>query len=343
MQPKRQKAPAVPRVAQISNVARLGGLPITALFCAAFLLGQIVPGAPVRIAFLKDDAILQDTISILREHGCGEVATGGFRKAVQQYHATQFEFDCRKFPAEKNGFYSFATMSRFVGALPHKLYETDHPYEFNCFDTVIRLGAPTLTSTAQPDDLLSGLLTPYQPTNGPFSILPVATARDAFTRCYPEWYRTMSSNAFDGSELNKRIGVTASLFRCYVLPLSTTEDKLATAVLATLRSGWRATGLQLPKRAELVLCHQVNYPQRWVATVHAGWLMPKKHGFAYIEKSGGKGPFVRLDIEDKADLTIWFEAMFQGAEKLGYTHHFTTFNDSGIETVSPPRAEENRW
>src|SRR5687768_5230404 len=166
MPPKLQKAAVLMKVLRNSDFARLGSL-LTGLICAAFLLTGALHGAPVRLAFLKDDAILQDTISILREHGCDEVATGGFRKAVQQYHATRFKFDLHEFPAEKNGFYPFGAMSRLVGALPHKLNETDHPYEFNCFDTVIRLGAPILRSTAQPDDLLSGLLTPFQPTNGP--------------------------------------------------------------------------------------------------------------------------------------------------------------------------------
>lgn len=326
----------------IKCTVRLNRLLIGCLLCA-LLLAQAAQGAQVRVAFIKDDAVLKDTIGLLREHGCNAEATVRFRELVQQYHDNPFELDLSDFPAQKDGFFSFGAMSRLVGALPHKLYETKHPYEFNCFDMVIRLGMPLLTSATQPDDLLSGLLAPYQPTNGAFTMVTVATVRDAFTRCYPEWYRVESSHAFDTSELDQRKALTASLFRGYVLPLSTTESELAKTVLDTLRTGQRTTNVQLPKTVEIVLVHEVNYPQRWFVTSHAGWLMKKKNGYAYVEKSGGTGPFVRLDVEAKSDLRIWFERMFQGAETLGYTHHFITFNVSSIETIDPPGEKENRW
>jgi len=101
------------------------------------------------------------------------------------------------------------------------------------------------------------------------------------------------------------------------------------ALLAT----WRRHDLKFPPRFEVVLCHEVNFPLRTCVTAHAGLLFPRKHGYTYIEKSGGSGPFVRLDFEDRADLLTWLAGMFRGAEKFGYTHHFATFNDTKIEML----------
>jgi len=85
------------------------------------------------------------------------------------------------------------------------------------------------------------------------------------------------------------------------------------------------------------LCHEVNFPKRWFVTVHAGLLFPRERGYTYIEKSGGSGPFVRLDFDDRAAMLTWLAGMFRGAEKLGYTHHFATFNDTKIERLEVSR------
>ena len=68
-------------------------------------------------------------------------------------------------------------------------------------------------------------------------------------------------------------------------------------------------------------------------TAHAGLLFPREHGFTYIEKAGGSGPFVRLDFDERGALLTWFSGMFRGAERLGYTHHFATFDNTRIQPI----------
>ena len=44
--------------------------------------------------------------------------------------------------------------------------------------------------------------------------------------------------------------------------------------------------------------------------------------------------WIRRDrLLDRAALLTWFGGMFRGGEKLGYTHHFATFNDTKIEMI----------
>jgi hypothetical protein len=103
--------------------------------------------------------------------------------------------------------------------------------------------------------------------------------------------------------------------------------------MEALRASWARQSMSFPERFEVVQCHEVNFPQRWFVTAHAGLLFPRERGYTYIEKAGGSGPFVRLDFADRAMLLTWFGGMFRGAERLGYTHHFATFNDKKIEMV----------
>jgi hypothetical protein len=75
--------------------------------------------------------------------------------------------------------------------------------------------------------------------------------------------------------------------------------------------------LSFPARFEVVLCHEVNLPQHWFVTAHAGLLFHDRHGYPHVEKCGSSGPFVRLDFSEKAALLIWLGGMFRGAERLG--------------------------
>jgi len=242
-------------------------------------------------------------------------------------------FDFSKFPILRDGFYAFESASSLVLALPHPLCETQHAYEFNCFDTVISLAGERLRPRVHADELAGPYLVPHTPTNGSFMMLPRATARDAFMLAYPSWYRGATEDALPKSMSDARISLTAALFRCYMLPQSTTEAGLASVVKQTLNAGWSRHGLSFPARFEVVLCHEVNLPGRWFVTAHAGLLFPRQRGYTYIEKGGGSGPFVRLDFDDRKVLLTWLGGMFRGAEKLGYTHHFATFNDTKIEML----------
>jgi hypothetical protein len=282
---------------------------------------------------LTDRAALQDTLRVLRSAGCTRAATSTFQQAAEHYAATTFDFDFSKFPKLHDGFFDFDSATALVAALPNPLCDTQHTYEFNCFDTVISLAGDTLRTSIGPDDVAGTYLVPYTPTNGSFTILPRATARDAFTLVYPAWYRDVTKDALPKALRNTRISLTAALFRCHMLPQSMTEERLDYGVMAALHAGWKRHDMKFPTRFEVVLCHEVSLPQRWFATVHAGLLFPRQRGYTYIEKDGGSGPFVRLDFDDRAALLTWFGGMFRGADRLGYTHPFATFNDTKIERV----------
>jgi len=302
------------------------------LITVILLLPLLSRAGTVRVSFLDDNTVLRNTLEILKSSGCTQEASVGFRRAVERYHADSFDFDFSKFPPCRDGFYSFESASRLAAALPRQLCEIQHAYELNCFDTAIGLAADRLRTAVQPDEIFGPILVSHTTTNGAFMILPAATARDAFALAYPAWYRELTEGVFPKSRSDARVALTAALFRCYVLPLATTEQRLREDLFETLRVSWRRHGIQFPRKFEVVLCHEVHFPERRFATSHAGLLFPREKGYTYIEKAGGRGPFVRLDIEGRADLLTWLAEMFR-SDKFGYTHHVATFNDTRIEML----------
>ena len=287
----------------------------------------------VRLSFLTSKEALQDTVRVLRSGGCSAEAVAIFERAVERYYSAAFSFDSEKFPKPTNGFYQFVSAAELVTALQKPLADTDHPYELNCFDTVIALAGDSLRTSVSPDDVGEPYLVPYTTPEGSFAILPKSTAREAFGLVYPPWYRNVTQQILPDSIYEQRACLTASLFCCYKLPETTSEGGLADTVLKTLKASWTKQRMTVPKRFELVLGHEVNLPQHWFVTAHAGLLFPHDRGYTYIEKSGGGGPFVRLDFEDRATLPIWLSGTFKGAGKFGYTHHFATFGDTIIREI----------
>ena len=300
---------------------------------AIVVLHLPLEAATLRASFLMDQAAWRNTLDVLRDDRCAPDAIRTFQRAVERYAATEFVFDFSKFPKPHGGFYSFESASALVKALPHPLCETRHPYEFNCFDAVIALAGDGLHTSLRPDDIADPFLVLHSLTNGSSTILPRATAKDAFDLAYPAWYRDMTDRVLPVARHDARIALTALLFRCHPLPQSTTEEGLSEGVMRTLRAAWKRHNLQFPTNCEVVLCHQAGFSQRTVITAHAGLLFPHQHGYVYIEKGGGGGPFVRLDVDDKAALLVWLSAIFWDAERQGYTHCFATFNDTRIEKL----------
>lgn len=287
----------------------------------------------VRLSFLGDDAALQDTLKLLADNGCTEQATLVFKQAVQRYFINEFDFDLSKFPKLQNGFYSFATPQKLVAALPDSLFATRHQFDFNCFDTVLVLADGQLRTSLHPDEISGPFLVTSMSTNGQVLISTTKTPWQAFAQGYESGYREYSERVIPKSMHDARICLTADLFRCHILPLSTTQETLKTNAITVLRAAWHRDGLRFSKRFELVLCHGVTLPQHTLCTSHAGLLFRRGSGYTYIEKDGGRGPFVRLDLEDRIDLLPWLAALFYRSSDT----YFVTFNDAEIEKFEPKK------
>jgi hypothetical protein len=298
------------------------------LALAAMMLGVQLQAGPVRIALLTDSYALQDTLDLLKENGCHAESVAAFRRVVERYNSTPGP-DFGKFPRARGGFHGFESPTQLVAALPHKLYETRHAYEFNCFDTLLLLTDGQFRTSKRAGEIQGTILSLRTLPQGT-QVVPTATVGSAFTNAYPDWYRQATRDAVPKRLAEFRPVLTTGLFRCLELPANTDERQLDKIVLKILQDGWKQMGLVFPTKVQVVLCNQVNVPKRILVSVHAGVLFSRQRGFTYLEKAGGSGPFVRLDLQAKEDLVPWLSAIFAGAERQGFTDHFVTFNDSSI-------------
>jgi hypothetical protein len=289
----------------------------------------------VRVSFFAEGSVLTETLEVLKEAGCTDEARQGFAKAVKRFSWEKVPFDYRRFPPATNGFYSFDYVQRLLVALPHKLSDLHHATELNCFDLAILLSAGQLHIDGSANLGCDSFHVVYESAPHHTSMKWVWSPGEAFDLLYSKAYQDVTAELFSPSLHKGRVLLNASLFQMYFLQ-TTNEAPLRESVLNMMRSNWKACGIRFPERFEVVLGHQVDLRKGYSMTDHAGVLFPRKQGFTYLEKAGIAGPFVRLDLEDKADLCIWFRDTFKGAPRSGWTHHFATFNDAEIQTVFVP-------
>ncbi len=185
----------------------------------------------------------------------------------------------------------------------------------------------------QPDELAGPFLV-QQFTPEKETIISADRPLTAFQANHPSWYEQALQRAIPERLMAHQICSNAVLFQAHNFASTVDEKNISKVVRGELQTEWRRNGVKFPERIQLVLCHAVALPWRFFVTDHAGVLIPVQSGFVYLEKAGGKGPFVRLDIEDKADLRKWLATPYSEMRRQGYTDHFVTFNKDEIEELN---------
>lgn len=284
---------------------------------------------PIHVSFLDNESVLDSTAKFLKHSGCNEDGVFSFVKAVKAYNSTPLQVDLSGFPHAVQGVFTFQSVTQLVGALHHKLRDTPHAFEINCYDTVFDLTEGQFKSALKPDDVFGLSLAPALVTNGQWSCFPTATARDAFMWSCPLWYLNASNPFIPKSSANSRMNVIAALYGYYVLPLSTRNTELPHAVLETLRANWERQRITFPTASEVVLCHGVDLTRHAALTLHAGLLFRRERGYTYVEKDSGSGPFVRLDFETERALLPWLASKVDRYDE-GPQEFFATFNNTRI-------------
>ena len=300
----------------------------------------MLEAAPVRFAILTDGPALTDTVRFLREAGCEGRALAGF-EALASDRAAHPGFRFSHLPPARNGFYDFVS----IRALSDALYTNGPPEspvcDFNCFDTVFLLAGARLRTTLKPDD--SGwpfLVWACCDTNrGPTAswIITAATPRAAFEAQYETGrdYGRVSTIEFPEDMRDSRICLTAALFGASVLPASALTNCSSEVVFPVLRSSWLHSGVTFPSNFEVLIVHLPD--GLMLRASHAGLLFPRGREFTYIEKTGGTGYFMRLDVSEKTDVFEWVRAMHSDTNKV----FFATLNEKIATLAGPPASPTN--
>lgn len=277
-----------------------------AVFFAVLMASRFLVAAPVRVSFLDTDAAREDTLQAFAQAGCDTNNLAALRRAIIQYNLAPLALDTSSFPPASDGFHEFASIGDFVAALgTNQLSYLDHPFELNCFDTALLLAESGMELSANMQDRNGPFLAVQVTTNFTEWLNPVASLDDVYTLSYPAWYGSFMENRFGLSFTEKHRSLVAALYQYQPLPLGTAMNTIATETQTALRRHWTRCGIRFPAHIALVMIHRASTDYHLVVTDHMGVLLKRDHGYLYLEKTGGKGPFLRLDVEDPADIAAY--------------------------------------
>lgn len=281
-----------------SHVLRLGFL-LAGLHCGF--------AAPVRVSFLDTDAVREDTLSAFEQAGCNTNNLAALRNAIQHYYRTPLAFDTSAFPPARDGFHEFPSIGDFVAALgTNQLSFLDHPFELNCFHAALLLAGPEMDLTAELETCGTTYIAVQVTSNFNEWAMPVTSLGDIDAIAHPAHYAAALKEICGVEFSRKHRTLQAALYQFQPLSLGLSSNTIAAETQATLRRHWQRCGIRFPGHLSLVMLHRARSDYPMVVTDHMGILLRQKDGWLYLEKTGGKGPFLRLDIQDPADLAAYF-------------------------------------
>ena len=299
------------------------------ILCFGFFAGVVAaPGSGLKISFFEDKTTIEGVVSHLRRLGVEEGALGKFQSAAEAYATIPLKIPASKLPGREGGFYYFKSEEDLAAAFPQPLDEVDREFQLNCFETAILITEGRVSATIEPDAITGPHLVPHSRTND-LIILPVATTQDAFTLLYPQWYREVASQQL-GPPTDRRINLNTLFFAAHVLPLAASEQNLEQVIQRVLKAHWRRGGVRFGPDLQVVLCHEINLAERRFTTGHCGVLFKDQGRKLYVEKAGGRGPFVLLAPESETGLLEWLQVKYKGRVSEGTSHVLVTFNDEKI-------------
>ncbi len=307
-----------------------------ALAALVFLgVTSLASAAPVRVSFLDTDAAREDTLHAFAAAGCDTPSLAALRDAITHYYRAPLALDTSAFPPARDGFRDFASIADFLSALgTNQLSFLDHPFELNCFHAALLLAAPEMTLAAELENRDSTYVAIQVTPNFNEWAMPVTSLADIYAIAHPDPYeaslRTLCGMDFPRPHRT----LLAAFYQFHPLPLSTSSNTIAAETQATLRRHWQRCGIRFPDNLSLVMLHRASPQYHLAVTDHMGVLLPQTNGWLYFEKTGGKGPFLRLDVQDPADIAAYFRT----ATWPDYPFNFMSLNDTAfLEVPLHPR------
>ena len=278
--------------------------------------------APVRVSFLDTDDAREDTLRILADAGCDSANLDALRKAIRHYYQTPLALDTASFPPANNGFHDFASIGDFVSALgTNQLSFLDHGFELNCFDTALLLAAPGMSIAVDRSSRSGPYLAIQITTNFNEWLMPVASLADIYATANGQSIFMSRQFGFEFSEKHKTL--MAALYQYQALSLDVSAATIAAETHAALQRHWERCGIHFPANLSLVMLHRASTNYHLAATDHMGVLLKREKGYMYLEKTGGKGPFLRIDVEDPADIASYLSTVTWP----DYPFNYMTVND----------------
>lgn len=293
----------------------------------SFLSCVVHAESPIRLSFLNQPDMVQDTLEHLKAAGCGDIALKGFHNLIKrqqlrlQIHpdvearpdgADVFAFDV---PAQL-----YAKGAPGYSGLVHWQTRPNH-HALTCFDQALLLlrEGPVFA-----DQTMEHFATKHFRRLELFSKggvkyfksltleLPGMASGENFLSPHANYSMLTGLESRSTNELN--LALSLRVTRAMPAHYANTEMSL-TQLFERKKEWWKRDGLVFSEKLKVVLCHFVDLRGKYIGVDHIGLLVPKESGWIYLEKNGTMNPIVRIDFDQLDHLVDFMALMFEEDRK----------------------------
>jgi hypothetical protein len=301
--------------------------------------------AEIRVSFLSDTNVLADTCKQLRDNGTPESAIAIFRQAVHFHNFKGLGLDLSQFPERNQGFYTFGGIDEFTTSLSQRLWEADHFYSLTCFDMLLLCLRNSGLYCDIPEACRENpIIVPFRRSmDSGLEFIKTTSLSNAFTLTCPPAYTSAVHDACGMTYDNSHIAMLVCLKQLHMLPQQalSPNNKVEDSIMKKRISLWKKDSLAFPENAQVILLHNTVSRPKSVVASHCGLLIPlPQNGFMYLEKAGGCGPFLRIDIDDPKDLLPRFSLYESWDQKSSPSSRFVSINNQVLGIIKPMKLKK---
>lgn len=263
--------------------------------------------ASIRVSFLQAAAVRADTVQILRQAGCSTNGLAMFERVLDDVSRQQMQLRTDRFPQQTDGYCRFDSGEHFPDALreyPFAMLDEDG---INCIAFVAKLAKPlgfrcTPPPAQEGDTVLGAVWTEYETiTTNEF---PSVAA--ALFAAYPDDYRYLVEKQVGPVWDDEHIATCAPFSIFHPIRHTNRTEITAQSLMEDLANAWTVRGIRFPRDTVVVTLNVGYLNDRLMRTIHMGLAVPRGNGFMYLEKAGYRGPFIRIDLQNLADLAGYY-------------------------------------
>ena len=274
------------------------------MLIAAVLYALTAAAGEIRISFLEDDQIRRDTCDLLKTNGVSEKVVEEFDRLVKIQNVAGNGVDTKLFPAIKNGWYEFHDLADLTSRQSCEFARVTGRPSLVCFDV---LGMLLHGAGASADNLYEN----FQAKE----ILVVSPDERDIQSAQMQIYRTgmgllTPPNGYEyfvgrsRSEAETKLDLSLRAPRRIRSEEVDTDNKLR-ARFAQHMKVLRQDGFEFPTNIQVGMVFYVDGRRGFMMSDHAFLCLKNGNKFTTVEKTSSRGPFVRGEFEDKADIAAY--------------------------------------
>jgi hypothetical protein len=275
----------------------------TAIVAFAFVVFSMAAGE-IRLSFLQEDQILNDTCDLMKKRGVSVMAVENFQHLVKFHNAGGNGVDTKHFPPSKAGWYEFNSLVDLANRQACEFPRAKGKQTLVCFDVLaLLLNGAGLKAEKLYENFEAKEILEVSPDRKKIEPAKMEVFQTGAGLLYP-------ANGYEyfvgcpRSEAETKLGLALRAPRKIRVGETETDEKLR-ARFAEHVKVLRQDGFEFSGQMQVGMVFYVDAKRGYMKSDHAFLCFKSGKTLTTVEKTSPTGPFIRGEFEDPNDLAAY--------------------------------------